>query len=122
MNADRCPAPVKLFPQLKTSFRGGGHVRWRDETRVHLTLLNAEGLCAALLPDFSDRTRNSGLSCAAATSWPLIFPGDVSFRSTRPTLPPPLDRQATLSPALSPFPIPSSGWCWLLNLLEAAKV
>ena len=29
------------------------------------------------------------LSSNAPTTWPLIFPGDVSFRATRPTLPPP---------------------------------
>jgi hypothetical protein len=40
----------------------------------------------------------------------LILPGEVSFRSTRPTLPPPpLDRHATLSPILSWFAMLSSG-------------
>jgi|ERR1700733_13831530 hypothetical protein len=29
------------------------------------------------------------LSSDAPTPWPLILPGEVSFRSTRPTLPPP---------------------------------
>jgi hypothetical protein len=29
------------------------------------------------------------LSSDAPTTWPLILPGEVSFRSTRPTLPPP---------------------------------
>jgi hypothetical protein len=35
---------VKFLAQLKAPFRGGRDIRRRDETRVHLTLLNAEGL------------------------------------------------------------------------------
>jgi hypothetical protein len=44
MNADRSSAPVKFLAQLKAPFRGGCDIRWLDETWVHLTLLNAEGL------------------------------------------------------------------------------
>jgi hypothetical protein len=44
MNADRGPAPVKFLAQLKTLFRRGRDIGWRDETGVHLPLLNAEGL------------------------------------------------------------------------------
>jgi hypothetical protein len=44
MNADRGSAPVEFLAQLKALFRGGCDIRRRDETWVHLTLLNAEGL------------------------------------------------------------------------------
>jgi hypothetical protein len=67
MNADRGSAAMEFFAQLEALFCGGCDIRWRDKTWVHLTLLNAEGL-AAILPDFSNRTRNSGLSSDAATS------------------------------------------------------
>src|ERR1700677_2843708 len=122
MDADRSPAAAKPFPQLKASLRGRCDIRRRDETGVHRTLLNAEGLWAAIFPDFSDRTRNSGSSSDAATSWPLILPGEVSFRSTRPTLPPPLDCQATRSPALSCFAMLSSEENSLPNSQEAGRL
>jgi hypothetical protein len=35
---------VEFIAQLKAFFRGGCDIRRRNETRVHLTLLNAEGL------------------------------------------------------------------------------
>jgi hypothetical protein len=41
---NRCPAPVEFLAQLEAFFRGGCDIRWRNETRVHLTLLDAEGL------------------------------------------------------------------------------
>src|SRR5580700_3875562 len=44
MNPNQCPAPVEFIAQLKAFFRGGCDIRRRNETRVHLTLLNAEGL------------------------------------------------------------------------------
>jgi hypothetical protein len=44
MNADRSSASVEFLAQLKAPFRGGRDIGWRDETRVHLTLLNAAGL------------------------------------------------------------------------------
>jgi hypothetical protein len=56
-----------------------------------------------------------GIVIAAATSWPSILPGEASFRSTRPALPPPLDRQATRSPVLSCLAMLSSERSSLLN-------
>lgn len=44
MKPDRGPAPVKFLAQLKTPFRRGRDIGWRDKTGIYLTLLNAEGL------------------------------------------------------------------------------
>jgi hypothetical protein len=51
----------------------------------------------------------------------LILPGDLSSRSMRPTLLPPLDRQATLSP-FNGFAMLSSKRSALLNSLEAIRL
>jgi hypothetical protein len=104
---------LEFFAQLETFLRGSCDIRRRDKARIHLTLLNAEGLWAAISPD------NSGLSSDAAISRPLILPGEISFRSTRPTLPPPLDCHATLSTVFSGFAMGSSSTKLRLNSLEA---
>jgi S-adenosyl-L-homocysteine hydrolase len=52
----------------------------------------------------------------------LILLGEVSLRSTSPTLLPPLDAHATLSPVLSSFAIASSGMGSRLNSPEARKL
>ena len=35
---------MKLFAQLEAPFRGSRDFRWRNQARIYLTLLNAEGL------------------------------------------------------------------------------
>jgi hypothetical protein len=44
MCSDRGSAAVKFLAQLKTSFRGGCDIRWRDQAWVHFILFNADGL------------------------------------------------------------------------------
>ena len=44
MNANRGSAAKKFLAQIKSALRRGGDIRWRDQSRIYLTLLKAEGL------------------------------------------------------------------------------
>jgi hypothetical protein len=61
---------MEFLAQLEPSLRGSRHFRRRNQARIHLTLLNTEGLQAAILPPPLDRqaTRPPVFNCLAMPS------------------------------------------------------